>query len=53
MKTGKAKLFKARKDLDGQFHRGKGGRKARLARAHKRAVERTLRQASRKMCQAY
>ncbi len=50
MKTGKAKLFSSRKDLDGQFHRGKSGRKARIAKAHKRAIERQLRQASKKMC---
>ena len=53
MKTGKAKLFKARKDLDGEFHRGKHGRRARKARRHKRAVERQLRQASRRLCRAH
>lgn len=50
MKTGKAKLFKTRKDLDGQMHRGGGGRSAQKARGHKRAVERSLRQKSKKMC---
>ena len=49
-KEGKAKLFKSRKDLDGQFHRGNGGRRARKARKHKRSVEKSLRQKSKKMC---
>jgi hypothetical protein len=49
VKRGKAKFFKARKDLDGQFHRGKKGRRARKARAHKRAVERQLRQQTKKL----
>ena len=49
MAKGKAKLFKSRKDLDGQFHRGKHGRRARIARAHKRGIERQLRQASRRL----
>lgn len=51
MKTGKAKLFGSRKDLDGQFHRGGGGRSAAKARKHKRSIEKGLRQASRKLCQ--
>lgn len=51
MKTGKAKLFKSRKDLDGQFHRGQGGRKAEKARKWKRTIEKSLRQKSKKMCQ--
>ena len=50
MKQGKAKLFKTRKDLDGCFHRGKKGRKSRLAKAHKRTCERQLRQKSKSMC---
>ena len=50
MKTGKAKLFNDRKELDGEFHRGGKGRRARLSRKHKRTVERGLRQASRKLC---
>ncbi len=50
---GKAKLFKARKELDGQFHRGKKGRRARLAKAHKRGVEKSLRQRSRKECREF
>jgi hypothetical protein len=50
MKQGKAKLFNARKDLDGQFHRGGGGRSAAKARAHKRRVERRLRQHSKNLC---
>ena len=50
MKTGKAKLFKSRKDLDGQFHRGNGGRSAEKARKHKRSVEKSLRQKSRDIC---
>ena len=49
-RRGKAKLFKSRKDLDGQFHRGKKGRKARLARAWKRGVEKSFRQQSKKLC---
>ena len=49
-RRGKAKLFKSRKDLDGQFHRGKHGRRARLARKWKRGVEKSLRQKSKKMC---
>lgn len=51
MKSGKAKLFKSRKDLDGQFHRGGGGRSAEKARKHKRSVEKSLRQRSKQMCQ--
>ncbi len=50
-KQGKAKLFKSRKDIDGQFHRGGGGRSAEKARAHKRSIEKQLRQRSRKLCQ--
>jgi hypothetical protein len=50
MKQGKAKLFKSRKDLDGQFHRGNGGRSAEKARKHKRSIEKSLRQKSRKLC---
>jgi len=50
MKSGKAKLFGSRKDLDGQFHRGGGGRSARKAKAHKRGIERQLRRASRHLC---
>lgn len=50
MKTGKAKLFKSRKDLDGQFHRGDGGRAAEKARKHKRSIEKSLRQKSRDIC---
>lgn len=53
MKIGKAKLFKSRKDLDGQFHRGKKGRCAAKAKAHKRAIERSLRQKSKAICAAY
>ncbi len=53
MVTGKAKLFKGRKDLDGQFHRGGGGRSAAKARKHKRSVEKCLRQASSKICRNY
>ena len=49
-RRGKAKLFKSRKDEDGQFHRGKHGRRGRLARQYKRGVEKSLRQKSRKMC---
>ena len=51
-KRGKAKLFKTRKDLDGQLHRGKHGRRARLARKYKRGVEKSLRQKSKKLCKA-
>ena len=51
-RRGKAKLFKSRKDEDGQFHRGKHGRRARLARQYKRGVEKSLRQKSKKMCNA-
>ena len=47
---GKAKLFSGRKDLDGQFHRGGGGRPAEKARKHKRTIEKGLRQKSRKLC---
>ena len=50
MKKGKAKLFKQRKDLDGQFHRGNGGRRAQKAKKYKRSVEKSLRQKSRKIC---
>lgn len=50
---GKAKLFKSRKDLDGQMHRGGGGRSARKARKHKRSVEKSLRQKSKKLCRDY
>ena len=50
MKKGKAKLFKQRKDIDGQFHRGDGGRSAEKARKHKRSIEKSLRQRSRKLC---
>jgi len=53
VKQGKAKLFKSRKDLDGQFHRGNGGRRARKARAYKRSVERSLRQRSKALCRDY
>ena len=53
MTTGKAKLFNDRKELDGQFHRGKHGRRARLANQHKRSVEKGLRQRSKKMCNEY
>ena len=49
-RRGKAKLFKSRKDLDGQFHRGNGGRRAQKARKWKRSVEKSLRQKSKKMC---
>lgn len=49
--TGKAKMFRSRKDIDSEFHRGKHGRRARLARAHKRGIEKSLRQDSRAMCQ--
>ena len=47
---GKAKLFSGRKDLDGQFHRGGGGRSAAKARKHKRTIEKGLRQQSQKLC---
>lgn len=47
---GKAKLFKSRKDLDGQFHRGGGGRSAEKARKHKRSIEKSLRRKSKQMC---
>ena len=50
MTKGKAKLFGGRKDLDGQFHRGGGGRSAEKARKHKRSIEKSLRQKSRKLC---
>jgi hypothetical protein len=50
MKKGKAKLFKVRKDLDGQFHRGGGGRSAQKARKHKRSAEKSLRQKSKALC---
>jgi hypothetical protein len=50
MAQGKAKLFKGRKDLDGQFHRGGGGRSAEKARKHKRSIEKQLRQQSKKLC---
>ena len=48
--AGKAKLFSGRKDLDGQFHRGGGGRSAEKARKHKRGIEKSLRQKSKKLC---
>lgn len=50
MKKGKAKLFSGRKDLDGQFHRGGGGRPAAKARKHKRSIEKGFRQKSRQLC---
>ena len=50
MTKGKAKLFKGRKDIEGQFHRGNGGRSAAKARKHKRSIEKSLRQASKKLC---
>jgi hypothetical protein len=50
MMTGKSKLFKSRKDLDGQFHRGNGGRSAQKARKHKRSIEKSLRQKSKNLC---
>jgi hypothetical protein len=53
MTTGKSKLFKVRKDLDGQFHRGDGGRSAQKARKHKRSVEKSLRQKSKNLCENY
>ena len=53
MKTGKAKLFKDRKEIDGVFFRGKHGRLSRIARAHKRHIEKGLRRHSKKLCQEY
>ena len=53
MKTGKSKLFKSRKDLDGQFHRGNKGRSAAKARQHKRSIEKSLRQKSKEICRSY
>jgi hypothetical protein len=53
MSKGKAKLFKSRKEIDGVFFRGKHGRLARQARKHKRAIEKSLRQKSRKLCKEY
>ena len=55
MKVGKAKLFKGgvRKDLDGQFHRGQGGSSAKKAKAHKRGIEKSLRQAGKKELRNY
>jgi len=53
MKTGKSKLFKARKDLDGQFHRGSGGRSAAKAKKHKRSIEKSLRQKAKALCKDY
>jgi hypothetical protein len=50
MRTGKAKLFKSRKDLDGQFHRGDKGRSAAKAKKHKRSIEKSLRQRSKEIC---
>ena len=50
MQVGKSKLFRDRKEIDGVFYRGKKGRLARLSRKHKRAIEKTLRQESKKMC---
>ena len=50
---GKAKLFKSRKDIDGQLHRGGGGRSAAKARKHKRSIEKSLRQKSNKLCRNY
>ena len=47
---GKSKLFRDRKDIDGQFHRGGGGRSAEKARAHKRRIEKQLRQSSKALC---
>jgi len=46
-----AALAKDRKDLDGEFHRGKHGRRARKARAHKRAIERQVRRDGKRQCQ--
>ena len=51
--SGKAKLFKSRKDLDGQIHRGGGGRSAAKARKHKRSIEKSLRQKSKTLCRDY
>ena len=53
MKRGKAKLFKSRKDLDGQLHRGGGGRSAQKARKHKRSIEKSLRQRTKVMCKEF
>ena len=53
MTQGKSKLFKSRKDLDGQFHRGNGGRSAEKARKHKRSIEKSLRQKSKKICREW
>ena len=53
IKTGKAKLFKDRKEIDGVFYRGKHGRLSRIARAHKRHIEKALRRDSKKLCQEY
>ncbi len=53
MKTGKSKLFKSRKDLDGQFHRGKKGRCAAKAKKHKRSIEKSLRQKSKAICKSH
>ena len=53
MKVGKAKLFKARKDTDGDagcFHRGQGGRRARKVKRTRKSIETKLRQDSRKLC---
>ena len=53
MKVGKAKLFKARKDIDGDagcFHRGHGGARSRKVRRAKKAIETRVRQAGRKAC---
>tara|TARA_A200000159_G_scaffold161730_1_gene184187 strand:+ start:4658 stop:4891 length:234 start_codon:yes stop_codon:yes gene_type:complete len=50
MRKGKAKLFGSRKDLDGQFHRGKKGRCAAKAKKHKRSIEKSLRSKSKEMC---
>jgi len=48
--VGKAKLFKDRKDIDGQFHRGHGGRRAEKARKHKRIIEKALRRQAKAAC---
>ena len=54
MKVGKAKMgFKVRKDLDGCFHRGKHGRKARKVRRHKKSAEAPVRQAGKNACRNY
>ena len=53
MKVGKAKLFESRKDLDGQFHRGKKGRCAAKAKKHKRSIEKSLRSKSKEICRNY